>query len=616
MDEIISKRSVMTRANRKKTGFVLFMLTVFILLSGWLTGTVSAFDTRSASPYAETINNYDEAYTKMYLAMYNMETRLDLSELKIRDNEIMRIYSDIRNNSPELFYLQNSLLYYYNAYGYVTSVEFSYTMTGDELAAARAQYDAELAYIASLTGGCTTDVEIALFVHDYFAASFSYDDSMNIYDAYGLLTTRTGVCQAYSLAYAAVLRECGIDAVMVTSEEMNHAWNLVKINGSWYHVDISYDDPSPDRLGMVLHENFLLSDNAVRENHYGWTSILRCRSTLYDGAYWRNISSKMTCIDGSWYYIDEKKEALIRSDYTGAEQHTIYTFDNKWYVSPDSNSFWKGCFSGCANYLSYLYFNTPDEIMVYSTTTGGISTLTANDDKKTDFYGLTIYQNTLEYVTADRPDHPNISNTHTFQLMDFSLDGLNATLPFEDVPRLSKYYTAVRFVYNNNLFYGVSATEFSLKTEMTRAMFITVLGRLCGIDPDLYDGTSFDDVAEGIWYAPYVKWGVESGIVNGIGNNLFDPDGAVTHEQMYKFVFSCARYLNCDNTEVENVLMIYVDRKQISDWAYEGIAYCHANRLISEDFSAYLKPKKEATRAEVAELIYRFASTILTPGKH
>jgi len=587
---------------------------VFLVVIG-MSGTVSALDIQSASPYRELIRNYDSAYEMMYDAMYDMEPAMDLSELKIRDRDIMQIYTDIRNNSPELFYLENSLLYYYNSYGIVTSVEFSYTMPPEEVEAARIQYDAEIAYIVSLLEGSMSDMEIALFVHDYFAASFSYDNSMKVYDAYGLFNTRTGVCQAYSLAYAAVLRECGIDAVMITSEDMNHAWNLIKINGSWYHVDLSYDDPSPDRTGLVLHDNFLLSDDAVRVNHNGWESIIRCRSALYDNAYWKAVSSKMTRIDGSWYYIDEEESALVRSDYTGLRKEILYPIEDKWYVSGDTDSFWKGVFSGCANYRNHIYFNTPNEIVVFSIQNGKISTLKTNDSNKTKYYGLTVYKNTLEYMTADRPDNPNISELHFFQLTDFILDLQKITLPFEDVSRLSGYYPAVRFVYRNGIFNGVSETEFSPDTGMTRAMFVTVLGRLCQVDTLGYTETSFSDVPEGEWYSSYVEWAAKNGIVNGVGDGKFAPHDPITHEQMYKILHDCARYLGCENTEPENVLMIYVDRKQISDWAFEGIAYCHENRLIGDEFSAYLKPKKDATRAEVAELLWRFAANVLGRDK-
>lgn len=610
---------VMNQTN-KKTAFrrfsppllaVLFAAMLFFLSAG----RIQAVEIPNVSPYAKTIRNYDKAYEAMYLAMYNVEEgKIDLSSYRLTKSEVLQIYSDVRYNSPELFYIDTKrLIYYVNPYDvsghdYVLAVQFPYLMTGDELTEAKARYEAEIDYIASLISEDMTDLEIALFVHDYFVSSFSYDDSMTNYDAYTLFTSRTGVCQAYSLAYAAVLRECGIPAVMVTSDEMNHAWNLVQLNGSWYHVDLVHDDPSPDRMGMVLHENFLLSDAAVRETHKGWTSAIHCQSTLYDNAYWSDISSRMAYINGLWYYLDSEKNAVVASSYTGLIREPVYTFSDRWYVRDSTVSFWKGLFSGCAEYQTDLYFNTPDEILVYNTETGALSTLIQNDSEDTDFYGLTIYKNTLEYLSADEPDAPLHSELHIYRLTDFGENHSADGLPFTDVPRFSKYYPAVRFVYKNELFTGVSQTEFDLSGTMTRAMFVTVLGRMCGIDPMDFPGAPFEDVSTKTWYSPYVQWAVKNGIVNGIGDNRFDPEGSITHEQMYKILYDCARYLQCPDTE--HAALLYVDRRQVSDWARDGVAYCRDLGIISKDFSAYLKPQKNATRAEVAELVYHFVATV------
>ena len=148
-------------------------------------------------------------------------------------------------------------------------------MEADERQEAMQSYEREVDYIASLVEPALSEAEKALFVHDYLIASYTYDTAQANYDVLSLFRDRTGVCQAYSLAYIAVLRELGMDAVMVTSDEMGHAWNLVKVDGIWYHVDLSFDDPAPDRLGRVLHENFLLDDEGIRQTttpHSGWSS--------------------------------------------------------------------------------------------------------------------------------------------------------------------------------------------------------------------------------------------------------------------------------------------------------------------------------------------------------
>ena len=138
-------------------------------------------------------------------------------------------------------------------------------------------------------------------------------------------------------------------------------------------------------------------------------------------------------------------------------------------------------------------------------------------------------------------------------------------------------------------------------------MFVTVLGRLCGVDESLYADSSFADVENGQWYSPYVEWAADTGIVNGVGDNRFDPLGELTHEQMYRIVAMCGDYLDAGTPDISGALILYEDRAKISDWAFESVAYCKVNNLIGEKFAHKIYPTSKATRAEAADIISRFA---------
>lgn len=96
---------------------------------------------------------------------------------------------------------------------------------------------------------------------------------------------------------------------------------------------------------------------------------------------------------------------------------------------------------------------------------------------------------------------------------------------------------------SRGLFAGVDELHFAPDTEMDRAMFVTVLGRAAGIEPDSYDpaflADYFTDVDPDAYYAPYVAWAVSVGVTDGIGNGQFAPQGKVTREQMACFLRSC-----------------------------------------------------------------------------
>ncbi len=581
---------------------------ILALLLG-LSVSVSAY-TVTPSVYRDSIEGYDEAYLRMYEAVAAGAESADLADLKLRDTDAVQIYSDIVGSCPEFFYLANRIAYSYTTQGLrrnVTSVNFIYTMDADEREAAKLEYETELAYIVSLVDSSMTAMEKALWVHDYLIASCEYDESQTVYDAYSLFTMRTGVCQAYSLAYAAVMRELGVETVMVSSKEMNHAWNQVKIGENWYHVDLVYDDPSPDRQGRVQHEYFLLSDTEIAQAefpHYGWESSLVCADDTYSESIWDGVTSRMIRLGRQWYYVDSATATLTTSFIDGRYRLDIYSFKDKWYVEGISGRYWMGIHSGLSECLGYIFFNTPDGILIYSPETGRTDVYMEVTDGR--IFGSVIYKNTLEYFVAESPDDAD-GEIREYAITDFNIGNTVTILPFDDVKRLDPWYASVRFVYERGLFQGVSSTKFAPDATLTRAMFVTVLGRLCGIDSEQYDKIRYSDIEEGQWYTPYVEWASLEGIVNGVGDGLFDPMGEITHEQMYKIVARCGVRLGAGDMDFTDTVLLYEDAGSVSDWAVDGISYCIRNHLIQTGEGGMLVPQEKSTRVEAAEIICRFA---------
>ena len=116
-----------------------------------------------------------------------------------------------------------------------------------------------------------------LAVHDWLVRHVSYDqdDSRASHTAYGLFANATAVCEGYSQAFMLAMERLGVPCVIVRSEDMEHQWNMVCIDGTWYHVDVTWDDPTPDQgtQGDVSRKHFLRSDESMSElGYYGWTA--------------------------------------------------------------------------------------------------------------------------------------------------------------------------------------------------------------------------------------------------------------------------------------------------------------------------------------------------------
>lgn len=184
---------------------------------------------------------------------------------------------------------------------------------------------------------------------------------------------------------------------------------------------------------------------------------------------------------------------------------------------------------------------------------------------------------------------------------------------FTDVRTDAWYFEAINFVTDRSYFVGVSDTLFGPEIQMTRAMFVTVLGRVAGIDAGKYTGKSeFTDVAENQYYAPYVKWAAENDIVAGYPEGVFKPDENITREQMAAMMRRFCRYSGM-NVSVSNAnwMARYADVYAISDWAYEDVCWAVGCGLMRGKSDSTINPLELATRAEVAQVIKNLCDKLI-----
>lgn len=182
--------------------------------------------------------------------------------------------------------------------------------------------------------------------------------------------------------------------------------------------------------------------------------------------------------------------------------------------------------------------------------------------------------------------------------------------PFTDISKYATYYKSVQFVYEEGLFQGTSKTKFEPDTTMTRAMFVTVLGRLAGVNVDNYTTTSFTDVEAGQWYSEYVEWASSIGLVEGYGNGKFGPNDPITHAQMYVLMERYADIIEGMSTSAYGATISANDVRDIPDWAYDAVEYAAENDFLV--VSSYkLTPNDNAKRSELAMLLQKFCTNIL-----
>ena len=180
---------------------------------------------------------------------------------------------------------------------------------------------------------------------------------------------------------------------------------------------------------------------------------------------------------------------------------------------------------------------------------------------------------------------------------------------FSDVQSSDWFYQYVDFVTSNEYFVGTSDTTFEPNLTMTRAMFVVVMARMDGAEVN-NDVSSFSDVPVGTWYTGAVTWATENDLVLGVGNNQFDPNGAITREQMCVLMDRFVDYYGEKTGQTHETVEEpeeFPDADQISEYAVEAVNNCHQYGLITGFEDGTLRPKEHSTRAQVAAVIYRLS---------
>ena len=261
--------------------------------------------------------------------------------------------------------------------GIVYSVSPQYLSTSmAERNAMKAEIDAAADRMLATVPPGASELEKVLAVNDFLALNVAYDPitlSGNsgpdaVYTAYGALGNGVAVCQGYALAANYLFELLDIESRYASSDAMNHGWNMVQVDGNWYHLDITWNDPTPDQLGRVAHSNFLRSGTGIgATGHHDWDSGLpAATSTAYDSFFWTGsgYSSAMINHNGSWLhtYASDNKQlhaaAIPGGTLSGA---AALNWAGIWPVSDMPGYYWtKAPYIG--KYGDKVFYNTPTSL--------------------------------------------------------------------------------------------------------------------------------------------------------------------------------------------------------------------------------------------------------------
>lgn len=212
-------------------------------------------------------------YEKLVEAAKDHTARVDISGLKVKASDFDKVYWAFDYDNPQFLALGSGYsYYYYPSTGYMQSFTISYGRTQAQVGIIQKKFDATVKDVVNAAKNQLTDYGKLKYIHDWIVNNTDYSLTGPAYksEADGAVVYGKALCEGYSKAFMYMAQELGFDCICVVgwANGTAHMWNMVNLDGMWYHVDVTFDDPIVSGGGnMLSHEYFLLSTYDIGKTH-------------------------------------------------------------------------------------------------------------------------------------------------------------------------------------------------------------------------------------------------------------------------------------------------------------------------------------------------------------
>ena len=196
-----------------------------------------------------------------YLELFPEFISIEIESLTKYHNGYYLLFSDLKTTQTDL------------AYRYALRTGDTSFLTEQELVA----YQKLFSIAKELNLAELDDIDAIIAAHDYLILNTAYDERIAVsgnnkssHYAEGALLENTAVCSGYASTFQLLMELADIPCEYVWND--SHAWNIVRLGNYWYHIDVTWDDPTPDQPGVVIYTYFLMTDEEVSrlEEHESW----------------------------------------------------------------------------------------------------------------------------------------------------------------------------------------------------------------------------------------------------------------------------------------------------------------------------------------------------------
>ena len=268
-------------------------------------------------------------------------------EINLSEEELKLVLDATRRDHTEQFWMGSkySMIPSARDESFIETMQPTYTLSGAELADARTAFEqATKSFLARLTPDMS-EYEMVKALHDMLAVHVEYVSSTNSHNAYGALVEKKAVCEGYAESLQYLLQRAGIQSIEVfgygitdpeTGAGENHAWNIVRIDGKYYLIDLTWDD----QKSIISYAYFNQTSAYFAKDHKEWFVGYE------NGEHWRGGFELPECTDTTQnYYV--KNNLVINDGYTAESVGKLLKDNNlsvMLYLNTDTDAFleWYG----------------------------------------------------------------------------------------------------------------------------------------------------------------------------------------------------------------------------------------------------------------------------------
>lgn len=249
----------------------------------------------------------------------------------------------------------------------------------------------------------------------------------------------------------------------------------------------------------------------------------------------------------------------------------------------------------------------PDDTSIYYTTDG--SDPKTSETKQTYTGPLTIDKTMTvkAYTSGLRGDYLASDVVEFAYTITASHEDNCPSADYTDVDTGAWYHEAIDFAIENDLMNGVGDNLFNPDGNLSRAMMVRILWNM--EDQPTNVSGSYSDVVAGAWYEKAVLWATANNIVNGYPDGSFGPDNSITRQEMAAILYRYAQFKEYDMT-AEDDLTRFPDGDETAEWAETFVRWAVAEGLLNGGDDGTLDPAGTATRAEVAQIFMNYCEKI------